>query len=192
MNQAFSAGHTKEILADSLMQKTLKKPLEKITVTELIEDCGINRRTFYYHFEDIYALYEWTLHREADKWFHKDGCYRTLEECLRSLLIFLRENQTLCTRTLNGLGQEKLRCFLKSDAMGVGKNLIDELSADLDIPEKKRDFIIRFYTGAVAESVFDWLENGMTQPIDEFLQMIDCATRDSIRAALKRAAVSDA
>ena len=32
-----------------------KKPLSKITVSEIIADCGVNRKTFYYHFEDIYA-----------------------------------------------------------------------------------------------------------------------------------------
>ena len=33
-----------------------KKPLSNITVSEIIADCGVNRKTFYYHFEDIYAL----------------------------------------------------------------------------------------------------------------------------------------
>ena len=38
-----------------------KKPLSKITVSEIIADCNVNRRTFYYHFDDIYALLKWVL-----------------------------------------------------------------------------------------------------------------------------------
>ena len=40
----------------SLQRFMEKKPLSKITVSEIIADCGVNRKTFYYHFEDIYAL----------------------------------------------------------------------------------------------------------------------------------------
>ena len=46
----------KKTLAVSLKRFMEKKPLSKITVSEIIADCGVNRKTFYYHFEDIYAL----------------------------------------------------------------------------------------------------------------------------------------
>ena len=48
--------NTKKKLASALKQAMKKKPFGKITVSELIKTCGINRNTFYYHFEDIYAL----------------------------------------------------------------------------------------------------------------------------------------
>ena len=50
--------NTKKALAASLKRFMEKKPLSKITVSEIIADCGVNRKTFYYHFEDIYALLE--------------------------------------------------------------------------------------------------------------------------------------
>ena len=34
----------------------LQKPLNKITINDITEDCGVNRMTFYYHFKDIYDL----------------------------------------------------------------------------------------------------------------------------------------
>ncbi|WP_295208123.1 TetR family transcriptional regulator [Ruminococcus sp.] len=37
------------------------KPLSKITVSEIVADCNINRKTFYYHFEDVQSLLKWTL-----------------------------------------------------------------------------------------------------------------------------------
>ena len=45
---------TKRALEQSLKNLLLKKPLTKITVGDITEDCGINRMTFYYHFKDIY------------------------------------------------------------------------------------------------------------------------------------------
>lgn len=49
---------TKKAIITSFMQLASKKPLEKITVRDIVDDCGINRNTFYYHFQDIYAVLE--------------------------------------------------------------------------------------------------------------------------------------
>ena len=41
---------TKHVLKASLKHMLLKKPLNKITISDIAEDCGISRMTFYYHF----------------------------------------------------------------------------------------------------------------------------------------------
>ena len=57
---------TKRALEASLKSLLLQKPLSKITVTDITEDCGINRMTFYYHFKDIYDLVEWCCQEDAN------------------------------------------------------------------------------------------------------------------------------
>ena len=57
--------YTKKALSEALKEALKTKPFKKITVSELIESCNINRKTFYYHFEDIYALLVWTFEQEA-------------------------------------------------------------------------------------------------------------------------------
>ena len=56
---------TKKALAQSLKNLLLKKPLNKITINDITDDCGINRMTFYYHFKDIYDLLEWIYTNEV-------------------------------------------------------------------------------------------------------------------------------
>ena len=51
---------TKRALETSLKNLLLKKPVNKITINDITEDCGVNRATFYYHFKDIYDLIEWS------------------------------------------------------------------------------------------------------------------------------------
>ena len=53
------------MLAASLKKFMAQKPLNKITIREIVEDCGVNRQTLYYHFEDIYALGKWMFDQEA-------------------------------------------------------------------------------------------------------------------------------
>ena len=92
MKHEISTQQTKEKLAASLKRKMTKKPLNKITVSELIEDCDLNRRTFYYHFEDIYALVAWMFEQEAVKLLkHSDSCL-TWQELVRLLEITLHGN----------------------------------------------------------------------------------------------------
>ena len=54
------ANITKLALEAALKKELLTKPLDKITINELAEDCGISRMAFYYHFKDIYDLVEWS------------------------------------------------------------------------------------------------------------------------------------
>ena len=56
---------TKRALEASLKSLLLKKPLDKITISDIAEDCGISRMTFYYHFKDIYDLVEWVCAEDA-------------------------------------------------------------------------------------------------------------------------------
>ena len=58
---------TKKALAASLKHLLLQKPLNKITISDIARDCGINRMTFYYHFKDIYDLVEWMCIDESAK-----------------------------------------------------------------------------------------------------------------------------
>ena len=58
---------TKYALENSLKKLLLQKPLNKITINDITEDCGINRMTFYYHFRDIYDLVEWVCLEDAKR-----------------------------------------------------------------------------------------------------------------------------
>ena len=49
---------TKKAILESFLHLVGKKPLDKITVRDIVDDCGINRNTFYYYFQDIYAVLE--------------------------------------------------------------------------------------------------------------------------------------
>lgn len=49
---------TKRAIIESFLRIASKKPLDKITVRDIVDDCGVNRNTFYYYFQDIYAVLE--------------------------------------------------------------------------------------------------------------------------------------
>ena len=83
---------TKRALEASLKHLLLQKPLNKITINDIAEDCGINRMTFYYHFKDIYDLVEWSCQEDASralagkKTYETNYLYRVTYDLLESVV----------------------------------------------------------------------------------------------------------
>ena len=67
MKHEINSQNTKKMLVETLLSLLEKKPLSKITVSEIVNLCDINRKTFYYHFTDVYDLLEWHLDAELQK-----------------------------------------------------------------------------------------------------------------------------
>ena len=83
---------TKKTLAESLKKIMEKKSFSKITVSEIISDCGFNRKTFYYHFEDIYALLKWTFESEAVEVVKQFNLIVDYEDALNFIMDYVEEN----------------------------------------------------------------------------------------------------
>ena len=79
--------HTRRQLADALRHKLATKPLQKITIRELVEECGLNRQTFYYHFKDIYDLLRWMFIYDGEQLLNKRLTTETWEEALLLVLV---------------------------------------------------------------------------------------------------------
>ena len=52
---------TSKAIEESFIRLLNERPLDKITIKDIVDDCGISRNTFYYHFQDMVDLVEWML-----------------------------------------------------------------------------------------------------------------------------------
>ena len=84
---------TKQALELSLKRMLLKKPLDKITIRDITEDCGISRMAFYYHFKDIYDLVEWACIADASLALQGKKTYDTWKEGLLQIFEAVLENK---------------------------------------------------------------------------------------------------
>ena len=84
--------YTRKILAESLKKLIRRKSFSNITVREITEDCGLNRNTFYYHFEDINDLLKWTLEQEAIDVVKHFDLMSDYEEAVRFFMNYIEEN----------------------------------------------------------------------------------------------------
>ena len=91
-----ASGQTKRAMADALKKLMTQKPLDKITIQELMEQCGMKRQNFYYHFEDIYDLLRWMFQEEAVSLLEQREGALLWQEGLLQLFRYLQENRKVC------------------------------------------------------------------------------------------------
>lgn len=96
MKHEITSLNTKKTLAASLKKAMEKKPLSKITVSEIITDCGVNRKTFYYHFQDIYALLKWMLEEEAIEVVKQFDLLVDYREAILFVLDYVKKTSICC------------------------------------------------------------------------------------------------
>lgn len=84
---------TKRALEASLKELLRHKPLDKITVSDLTDHCGVNRMTFYYHFKDIYDLVEWCCEEDAARALAGQKTYDTWQQGFLQILEALRKDK---------------------------------------------------------------------------------------------------
>ena len=82
---------TKRVLAQSLKRLLSARTLDKITVKDIVEDCGVNRQTFYYHFRDIYDLLEWSFRDTAENLIRAGGDQTDWRTGLKTVMEYLKE-----------------------------------------------------------------------------------------------------
>lgn len=111
MSYKTASYHTKKALATALKNKMKEKPFSKITVSELIETCEVNRKTFYYHFQDIYDLLRWLFEEETLTILKQFDLLVDYEDTAGFILDYIQENKTVLQCAYQSLGRDVLKQF---------------------------------------------------------------------------------
>ena len=85
---------TRRMLADALMEVMRGKQLDEITIADIVRACDVSRKAFYYHFEDIYDLANWTLQEEWKEM--RPVSNEELNTSLETLIDYLQQNRSFC------------------------------------------------------------------------------------------------
>ena len=103
---------TKRALEASLKHLLLQKPLNKITINDIAEDCGINRMTFYYHFKDIYDLVEWSCQEDASRALAGKKTYETWQQGLLQIFQAVLDNKPFILNVYRSVSREQVENYL--------------------------------------------------------------------------------
>ena len=177
---------TKRALEESLKRLLLTKPLNKITIADITNDCGISRMTFYYHFQDIYDLVEWACEEDAARAIAGNKTADTWQTGLLDTFLALRKNKPFIASIYHDMSREQVERFLVPVVSDLVKSVVDEHAARRHVREQDRDFIARFFAHALIGTVLDWIARDMRDDPQQLVQRVATIADGAIETALDR------
>lgn len=176
----------KQMLADSLKRAISKKSFSKVTVSEIVEDCGINRKTFYYHFEDLYDLLRWTLEQETIEVLKQFNLAVEYEEAISFVLDYMEQNAQMLNNVYHSVGRDELKRFFYLDFFGLIHSAVDQAEKieKISVPESFKTFLCQFYTEAVAGILLHWIAQRSIQNREQIVLYTSALLRSGIPSAL--------
>ena len=177
---------TKRALEDSLKHLLLKKPLNKITINDIAEDCGINRMTFYYHFKDIYDLVEWSCLEDAQRALDGKSTYETWQEGFVQIFRAVQQNKAFVMNVYRCVSREQVERYLTPLTDNLLMGVINELSRDMVVRDEDKAFIARVYSYAFVGLMLDWIKDDMRADPEPLVERFALAIQDDLLGALNR------
>lgn len=161
------AQFTEMAILDTFVRLLDEMPLDRITVRDMIAVCGISRSTFYYHFRDIYAVFEAVLRRDVQKLQEKYQREEDWYDNLKRLFTYLSEHRRRVCHIYRSVHQNVLEQYLFQATESLFLEYIRTAARDLIVSEEDIRFICFSYQSMFAGMLLHWLRHGMHEdPID--------------------------
>lgn len=158
---------TKKALAQSLKEIGATKRLDKITVADITDHCGVNRQTFYYHFNDKYELLSWVYTQELFVPLTKDLTFDNWDEKLAELFKYMKQQKGFFMNTIKSSNNFYAE-YLENVLVGLFNKAISDLDFYNVLDEKEQDIYARFFAYGLTGVIVEWTLKGMKEDADEF------------------------
>ena len=183
---------TKRALEQSLKNLLLQKPLHKITISDIADDCGINRMTFYYHFKDIYDLIEWSCEEDARKALEGKKTYDTWQQGLLQIFEAVQENKPFILNVYRSVSREQVENYLYKLTYDLLEGVVEEQARGMSVRDEDKAFIATVYKYAFVGLMLDWIKNDMKGDPQLLVDRLELVIHGNVRAALERLRIDKA
>ena len=175
---------TKRALEASLKNLLLQKPLDKITVGDIANDCGINRMTFYYHFKDIYDLIEWSCVEDATKALEGKKTYDTWQEGFLNIFNAVLDNKPFIMNVYRSVSREQIEMYLYKLTYNLLIDVVNEKSVGMAVSDEDKKFIADFYKYAFVGIMINWIRNDMKEEPKQIVDRLSVLIHGNITRTL--------
>ncbi len=157
------ANITKNALAESMKKLMKEKSFEKISVIDICEGCGMNRKSFYYHFKDKYDLVNWIFYtdfiRAASSRKYRDGW-----DLLAAIAELFSRERTFYRAAMEIRGQNSFNDYFYESTRPIFDLFLTELS------NENSQIGVRYLSDSFLVIMHRWLEEGNTSEPDQFIR----------------------
>ena len=173
---------------EALITLLEKKDFEYITVKEICDTAGVNRSTFYLHYDNPSDLLKETTRYIIDKHLayyeiDKQRISLQFESCKREELLFITNEYLVPYLTFIKDNQRLFKVAVKQfNSLNMGEvygrmfeHIFSPILNRFHVPEKERSYIMKFYLTGVFAIVMEWLDNNCSDDMETVIKvMTDC------------------
>lgn len=141
-----------------------ERPLNKITVKEIVDRCGVNRNTFYYHFRDIPSLLEETITSQADQIIRSCSALGSPIDCIAPLVQYGSAHRKAVLHIYRSTQRESFQVYLDRVSEYIVRQYVEAVTKGLFPASgriQEKELLIKYYKCTVVGVVLDWLDAGM-------------------------------
>lgn len=183
------ANYTLKAIMQNFEEMLVEMPFNKITVSALVERCGISSNTFYYHFRDIYDLLDVWLTSKEDKYeVHLEEDLTNLPDLATQILKLMQNNSRLVYHVAEAVPKDRLENYV----FGKVQNQFHEVAKKRVKGTSVSDDFIRslgeFYCCTVYGYVQKFLWNRMEMDVDEAMEQFKIFYQLAARMILEESA----
>lgn len=173
---------TKETIIDAFWQLLEEKPFNKITVQNIVERCHLNRNTFYYHFQDIPNLAEYTVKSWADQIIQNNYEFGSPMTCLAPLIEECNQHKKAFQHLYNSTQKDEFITYMNHVALHIVKMFMKQSSHYVLRSEQEKETLIHFYKCLMIGILIDWLETQGDYDLKPFVEQIFHLIETTIQA----------
>ena len=153
------ATNTKHTILRAYFSLLAKKSIDKVTVKDVVEECGITRQTFYYHFQDLLDVIDWGFRGKTQECVQQGLEADSIEEALHIFLSAVDRHRVFVRKIMNSQKKQQICDLVMVTIQDWLFAMLKEKNSCLDYPVHEMDFAMHFYAYAIAGSLYDIVWN---------------------------------
>ena len=181
------ANKTKHAIKEALVRLLDDRPFDKISVRDLVDECGISRNTFYYHYHDVYEVLEDIFEEETGKTIGTGDSWDLWKDGILQAVEFALNNRRAVYHVYHSLNREELERYLYRVVGSLAHEFVSRQAADLNANEMDIKLLSVFYKHGVVGIFLEWLDNNMREDPVRLIERMGFLMRGTIRRCLEKA-----
>ena len=181
---------TKLLMADALKRLIKDRPFSKITVQDIVNECNINRNTFYYHFESnidlLYFAYAQEVQKVADS-FNKANA--SIPQAMEFVLDYIDDNIPLCQCAYESLGETQLKTIFEKDLFHLIRATIDFFANEntVKFTEDFKTYISFSYTELLSSQIIWYIKHNSEMDKEIFKKYFQTFFTATLKSVMEEA-----
>ncbi|MGF7056888.1 TetR/AcrR family transcriptional regulator [Brassicibacter mesophilus] len=180
--------YTRKMIRDVFIKMLNERPLNKITVKDIVRACGVNRNTFYYYYTDVYAILSEIFQTELQTAIDEYNDTLSWEEGFLVATKFASENRTAIYHVYDSMQREELENYIYNVSGTVMIRYVEKVNDGISASSEDKKLIASFYQCALTEMVLRWIASRMKEDPDTIIRRIGQLFDGNIALSLKRSA----